>query len=134
MSGLWACGARGEVAIGRPIQAGLLSLRRRRTGDSTTQVTWTDVVGALAATGAAIGTVASLWFLAIAQKQQRAEARQASRDAEPELSVDVTRMRIAVPGYNYVLRVRKILVRLEIPCELVNRPGRDYSLTFRNVD
>src|SRR6202521_2935207 len=33
---------------------------------------------------------------------------------------------------NYVLRVRKILVRLEIPCDLVNRPGRGYSLTFRN--
>ena len=25
---------------------------------------------------------------------------------------------------NYVSRVRKILVRLEIPCDLVNRPGR----------
>jgi DNA-binding response OmpR family regulator len=35
---------------------------------------------------------------------------------------------------NYVLRVRKILARLEIPCDLVNRPGRGYSLTFRNVD
>jgi hypothetical protein len=33
-----------------------------------------------------------------------------------------------------VLRVRKILARLEIPCDLVNRPGRGYSLTFRNVD
>jgi hypothetical protein len=33
---------------------------------------------------------------------------------------------------NYVSRVRKILVRLEIPCDLVNRPGRGYSLTFRN--
>ena len=33
---------------------------------------------------------------------------------------------------NYVSRVRKILARLEIPCELVNRPGRGYSLTFRN--
>jgi hypothetical protein len=33
---------------------------------------------------------------------------------------------------NYVLRVRKILRRLEIPCDLVNRPGRGYSLTFRN--
>jgi ferredoxin-NADP reductase len=27
-----------------------------------------------------------------------------------------------------------ILVRLEIPCDLVNRPGRGYSLTFRNED
>ena len=35
---------------------------------------------------------------------------------------------------NYVLRVRKILVRLDIPCDLVNRPGRGYSLTFRNED
>jgi len=35
---------------------------------------------------------------------------------------------------NYVLRLRRILARLEIPCDLVNRPGRGYSLTFRNVD
>jgi Transcriptional regulatory protein, C terminal len=35
---------------------------------------------------------------------------------------------------NYVLRVRKILARLEVPCDLVNRPGRGYSLTFRNTD
>jgi DNA-binding response OmpR family regulator len=35
---------------------------------------------------------------------------------------------------NYVLRVRKILGRLDIPCDLVNRPGRGYSLTFRNED
>jgi hypothetical protein len=34
---------------------------------------------------------------------------------------------------NYVSRVRKILGRLEIPCDLVNRPGRGYSLTFRNA-
>jgi len=34
---------------------------------------------------------------------------------------------------NYVLRVRKILTRLEIPVDLVNRPGRGYSLTFRNA-
>ncbi|MFZ0128597.1 MAG: winged helix-turn-helix domain-containing protein [Candidatus Dormiibacterota bacterium] len=34
---------------------------------------------------------------------------------------------------NYVLRVRKILARLEIPCDLVNRPGRGYSLTFRSA-
>ena len=32
---------------------------------------------------------------------------------------------------NYVLRLRKILARLEIPSDLVNRPGRGYSLTFR---
>ena len=35
---------------------------------------------------------------------------------------------------NYVSRVRKILTRLEIPADLVNRPGRGYSLTFRNED
>jgi DNA-binding response OmpR family regulator len=34
----------------------------------------------------------------------------------------------------YVSRVRKILVRLEIPCDLVNRPGRGYSLTFRTTN
>ena len=32
---------------------------------------------------------------------------------------------------NYVMRVRKILSRLEVPCDLVNRPGRGYSLQFR---
>ena len=32
---------------------------------------------------------------------------------------------------NYVRRVRKILADLEIPVELVNRPGRGYSLEFR---
>jgi hypothetical protein len=35
---------------------------------------------------------------------------------------------------NYVLRVRKILARLAIPCDLVNEPGRGYSLTFRNAE
>jgi hypothetical protein len=35
---------------------------------------------------------------------------------------------------NYVLRLRKILVRLAIPCDLVNKPGRGYSLTFRDTD
>jgi len=35
---------------------------------------------------------------------------------------------------NYVSRVRKILARLDIPCDLVNRPGRGYCLTFRNTD
>jgi DNA-binding response OmpR family regulator len=33
---------------------------------------------------------------------------------------------------NYVQRVRKVLVALEIPCDLVNRPGRGYSLEFRD--
>jgi Transcriptional regulatory protein, C terminal len=32
---------------------------------------------------------------------------------------------------NYVKRVRKILVELEIPVDLVNRPGRGYSLVVR---
>jgi DNA-binding response OmpR family regulator len=33
---------------------------------------------------------------------------------------------------NYVQRVRKILASLEIPCDLVNRTGRGYSLEFRD--
>jgi hypothetical protein len=33
---------------------------------------------------------------------------------------------------NYVRRIRKILGSLEIPCDLVNRPGRGYSLEFRD--
>jgi len=32
---------------------------------------------------------------------------------------------------NYILRVRRILSRLEIPCDLVNRPRRGYTLIFR---
>jgi DNA-binding response OmpR family regulator len=32
---------------------------------------------------------------------------------------------------NYIRRLRKILKALEIPCEIVNRPGRGYSLEFR---
>jgi DNA-binding winged helix-turn-helix (wHTH) protein len=32
---------------------------------------------------------------------------------------------------NYVKRVRKILTALEIPCDIVNRPGRGYSLELR---
>jgi hypothetical protein len=35
---------------------------------------------------------------------------------------------------NYVVRLRKILARLEVPCDLVNRPGRGYSLSFRAAD
>lgn len=31
---------------------------------------------------------------------------------------------------NYVRRIRKILADLEIPCTIVNRPGRGYSLVF----
>ena len=33
---------------------------------------------------------------------------------------------------NYVRRVRKILAALEIPCDLVNRPSKGYSLVFRD--
>jgi DNA-binding response OmpR family regulator len=33
---------------------------------------------------------------------------------------------------NYIGRLRKILVDLEIPVDLVNRPGRGYSLVLRN--
>ena len=32
---------------------------------------------------------------------------------------------------NYVRRVRLALAELEIPCEIVNRPGRGYALEFR---
>ena len=32
---------------------------------------------------------------------------------------------------NYVRRLRKILADLEIPVDLVNKPGRGYSLVFR---
>jgi hypothetical protein len=32
---------------------------------------------------------------------------------------------------NYVKRVRKVLAALEIPCDIVNRPGRGYALEFR---
>src|SRR5690349_10227576 len=31
----------------------------------------------------------------------------------------------------YIRRIRKILAAMEIPCDVVNRPGRGYSLTFR---
>lgn len=34
---------------------------------------------------------------------------------------------------NYVARIRKILSRLDIPCDLLNRPGRGYSLVFRST-
>jgi DNA-binding response OmpR family regulator len=34
---------------------------------------------------------------------------------------------------NYVARVRKVLAGLGVPCDLVNRPGRGYSLTFRDT-
>jgi|SRR5579864_960988 len=31
----------------------------------------------------------------------------------------------------YIRRLRKVLAALEIPCDIVNRPGRGYSLIFR---
>jgi hypothetical protein len=33
---------------------------------------------------------------------------------------------------SYVARLRKIFVVLQIPCDIVNRPGRGYSLEFRS--
>jgi DNA-binding response OmpR family regulator len=35
---------------------------------------------------------------------------------------------------NYVRRLRKLLAALDIPADLINRPGRGYSLVFRSVD
>ena len=35
---------------------------------------------------------------------------------------------------NYVRRVRKVITEMKIPCELVNRPGRGYALTFSMDD
>jgi hypothetical protein len=34
---------------------------------------------------------------------------------------------------NYVQRIRKILKELQVPAELLNRPGRGYSLVFRET-
>ena len=34
---------------------------------------------------------------------------------------------------NYVRRLRKVIAALQIPCHVVNRPGRGYSLEFREV-
>jgi hypothetical protein len=42
--------------------------------------------------------------------------------AEPALSPEEVR--------NYVRRVRKVVAALQIPCDVVNRPGRGYSLEF----
>ena len=44
--------------------------------------------------------------------------------SQPDLSPEEVR--------NYVGRVRKALVRMQIPCELVNRPRRGYALVFRH--
>jgi DNA-binding response OmpR family regulator len=35
---------------------------------------------------------------------------------------------------NYIRRLRKILSELEIPVDLLNKPGRGYSLIFRTAD
>jgi DNA-binding response OmpR family regulator len=43
--------------------------------------------------------------------------------AEPSLFPEEVR--------NYVLRLRKVVAALEIPCNVVNRVGRGYSLEFR---
>lgn len=32
---------------------------------------------------------------------------------------------------NYIARLRRILTRLRVPCNVVNNPGRGYSLTFQ---
>jgi DNA-binding response OmpR family regulator len=32
---------------------------------------------------------------------------------------------------NYVQRVRKVLVALDVPCSLINRASRGYSVEFR---
>jgi hypothetical protein len=42
--------------------------------------------------------------------------------AEPTLPPEEVR--------NYVRRVRKVMAALKIPCEVINRPGRGYSLEF----
>jgi len=45
--------------------------------------------------------------------------------AEPSLRAEEVR--------NYVRRIRKILADLQIPCDLINRSGRGYSLEFRTI-
>ena len=32
---------------------------------------------------------------------------------------------------NYVSRIRKVLAALDLPCDVVNRPGRGYAIKFR---
>ncbi|HEY8863650.1 MAG TPA: winged helix-turn-helix domain-containing protein [Candidatus Dormibacteraeota bacterium] len=32
---------------------------------------------------------------------------------------------------NYVRRIRRVLAALDLPCDLVNRPGRGYAIEFR---
>jgi len=43
--------------------------------------------------------------------------------AEPDLFPEEVR--------NYVRRIRKVLASLDLPCDLVNRPGRGYAIKFR---
>jgi DNA-binding response OmpR family regulator len=46
--------------------------------------------------------------------------------SEPDLSPEEVR--------NYVARIRKVMARLQIPCDLVNRIGRGYALVFRDEE
>jgi DNA-binding response OmpR family regulator len=43
--------------------------------------------------------------------------------AEPDLFPEEVR--------NYVGRIRKVLAALDLPCDVVNRPGRGYAIEFR---
>ena len=43
--------------------------------------------------------------------------------AEPDLFPEEVR--------NYVGRIRKVLEALDLPCDIVNRPGRGYAIKFR---
>jgi len=43
--------------------------------------------------------------------------------AEPNLFPEQVR--------SYVWRLRKVFVEMQLPCDIVNRPGRGYSLEFR---
>jgi len=43
--------------------------------------------------------------------------------AEPDLFPEEVR--------NYVRRLRKVLATLDLPCDIVNRPGRGYAIEFR---
>jgi hypothetical protein len=51
--------------------------------------------------------------------------------AQKAAKVDVTFIENQMAGYYDRL---DLWYQREIPCELVNRPGRGYSLTFRNAD
>ncbi|HEV1991542.1 MAG TPA: winged helix-turn-helix domain-containing protein [Candidatus Dormibacteraeota bacterium] len=45
--------------------------------------------------------------------------------AEPDLFPEEVR--------NYVRRIRKVLEALDLPCDVVNRPGRGYAIKFREA-